>query len=137
MYMTLSDASPWENDVGERSHYHTPVDGPVRCPIEQHRVPRASRLSPMKLTTVARLTKAEAILERIAHLAEQLALAPGNSQPHPPLGGASRNEAAAFRECLDTEQATATHDAKTVAGGSFPKANNVPRKKERNVRPRR
>src|SRR4029453_13724243 len=66
----------------------------------------------MKLTTVARLTKAEAIVERIVHLAEQLALAPVNSKPHRALSVAIRIEAAAYRECLDTEQATATHDAK-------------------------
>jgi hypothetical protein len=59
----------------------------------------------MKLTTIARLTKAEAILERIVHLAEQLALAPVNSKPHRALSVAIRIEAAAYRECLDTEQA--------------------------------
>jgi hypothetical protein len=91
----------------------------------------------MKLTTVARLTKAEAILERIVHLAEQLALAPVNSKPHRALSVAIRIEAAAYRECLDTEQGHGDTRRETVAGWSFPKANNVPRKKERNVRPRR
>jgi hypothetical protein len=61
----------------------------------------------MKLTTVARLTKAEAILERIVHLAEQLALATVNSQPHRALRVAIRIEAAAYRECLDNEPAHA------------------------------
>jgi hypothetical protein len=91
----------------------------------------------MKLTTVARLTKAEAILERIVHLGEQLALAPVNSKPHRALSVAIRIEAAAYRECLDTEQATATHDAKPSLAGAFPKRTTSPGKKERNVRPRR
>jgi hypothetical protein len=74
----------------------------------------------MKLTTVARLTKAEAILERIVHLAEQLALATVNGQPHRALSVAIRIEAAAYRECLDTEQATATHDAKPLLAAKTP-----------------
>jgi hypothetical protein len=80
----------------------------------------------MKLTTVACLTKAEAILERIVHLAEQLALAPVNSKPHRALSVAIRIEAAAYRECLDTEQATATHDAKPSLAGAFPKRTTSP-----------
>lgn len=83
----------------------------------------------MKLTTVARLTKAEAILERIVHLAERLALATVNSQPHRALSVAIRIEAAAYRECLDTEQATATHDAKPSLAGAFPKRTTSPGRK--------
>jgi hypothetical protein len=63
-------------------------------------------------TTVARLTEADVGLERITHLAEQLAPAPVNSRQHRTLSAAIRIEAAAYRKSLDTEQATATHDAK-------------------------
>jgi hypothetical protein len=57
------------------------------------------------------MTQATAGLERIKHLAEQLAPAPGNSRQHRTLRAAIRIEAAAYRKSLDTEQATATHDA--------------------------
>ena len=63
-------------------------------------------------TTVARVTEADAGLERIKHLVEQLAPAPVNSPQHRTLSAAIRIEADAYRKSLDTEQATATHDAK-------------------------
>jgi hypothetical protein len=69
-------------------------------------------------TTVARMLEAEAGLERIKHLAEQLAFAPVNSRPHRRLSAAMRIAADTYRKSLDIEQATATHDAKpkTAAG---------------------
>jgi hypothetical protein len=63
-------------------------------------------------TTVARVTEAAAGLERIKHLAEQLAPAPVNSRQHRTLSAAIRVEADAYRKSLDIEQATATHDGK-------------------------
>jgi hypothetical protein len=62
--------------------------------------------------TIARLTEAEARLERITHLEEQLAPAPVNSRQYRRLRAAIRTEADAYRKSLDFEQATATHDAK-------------------------
>ena len=61
---------------------------------------------------VARVTEADARLERITRLAEQLASAPLKSRLHRTARAAIRIEAAAYRKSLDTEQATATHDAK-------------------------
>jgi hypothetical protein len=63
-------------------------------------------------TAVARVTEANARLERIKHLQEQLAPAPVNSRQHRTLSVAIRIEADAYRKSLDTEQAAATHDAK-------------------------
>jgi hypothetical protein len=63
-------------------------------------------------TVVARVTEADAGLERIKHLADQLAPEPVNSRRHRTLSAAIRIEADAYRKSLDTEQATATHDAK-------------------------
>ena len=76
-------------------------------------------------TTVARVTEADAGLERIKHLVEQLAPAPVNSPQHRTLSAAIRIEADAYRKSLDTEQATATHDAKpqpAVGPGSLNRA---------------
>jgi hypothetical protein len=61
-------------------------------------------------TTIGRVTEAEARLERITHLEEQLELAPGNSGQHRTLSAAIRIEADAYRKSLDIEQATARHD---------------------------
>jgi hypothetical protein len=63
-------------------------------------------------TKVARVTEADAGLERIKRLEEQLAPTPVNSRLHRALSAAIRIEANAYRKSLDTEQATATHDAK-------------------------
>jgi hypothetical protein len=60
--------------------------------------------------TVARAIETDAGLERIKHLAEQLAPAPVNSRRCRTLSAAIRIEADAYRKSLDTEQATATHD---------------------------
>jgi hypothetical protein len=62
--------------------------------------------------TVARDTETDARLERIKHLAEQVAAAPAHSRQHCRLRAAIRVEAAAYRKSLDIEQATATHDAR-------------------------
>ena len=62
-------------------------------------------------TTVASGTVADAGLERLKHLEEQLAPAPVNSPEHRRLSAAIRIEADAYRKSLDTEQATAKHDA--------------------------
>jgi hypothetical protein len=62
-------------------------------------------------TTIARGTEADARLERIKHLAEQLTLAPASSRQRRTLKAAIRIEAGAYRKSLDTEQAAATHDA--------------------------
>jgi hypothetical protein len=66
-------------------------------------------------TTVARVTEADARLERIKHLQGQLAPAPVNSRQRRKLRVAIRIEADAYRKSLDTEQAAATHDAKPTA----------------------
>jgi hypothetical protein len=63
-------------------------------------------------TIVRRATEMADGLERIKHLAEQLAPAPVNSRRHRTLRAAIRIEADAYRKSLDTEQATASHDAK-------------------------
>jgi hypothetical protein len=68
-------------------------------------------------TTVARVTEADAGLERIKHLAQQLAPAPVNSHQHRRLSAAIRVEADAYRKSLDADQATATHDGKLAAVG--------------------
>jgi hypothetical protein len=67
--------------------------------------------------TVARVTEADAGLERIKHLAQQLASAPVNSHQHRRLSAAIRFEADAYRKSLDADQATATHDGKLAAVG--------------------
>ena len=64
-------------------------------------------------TTVARVTEADARLERITHLQEQLARAPVHSRRHRTLSVAIRIEADAYRKSLDVEQSMATHDAKS------------------------
>jgi hypothetical protein len=63
-------------------------------------------------TAVDRVAEADAGLERIKHLEEQLALEPLNSRQHRTLSAAIRIEANVYRKSLDTEQAAATHDAK-------------------------
>jgi hypothetical protein len=63
-------------------------------------------------TTVARVVKADAGLERIAHLEEQLASAPVTSRQHRTLRAAIRIEADAYRKSLDTAQAMAAHEGK-------------------------
>jgi hypothetical protein len=55
---------------------------------------------------------AEAGLERIKHLEEQLAPAPANSRERRKIRAAIRIEADAYRKSLDVEQSMATHDAK-------------------------
>ena len=55
----------------------------------------------------ARETEADAGLDRIMHLAEQLSRAPVNSRRHRSLSAALRVEAKAYRKGLDLEQATA------------------------------
>lgn len=67
--------------------------------------------------TVARVTEADAGLERIKHLAQQLASAPVNNHQHRRLSAAIRFEADAYRKSLDADQATATHDGKPAADG--------------------
>jgi hypothetical protein len=64
-------------------------------------------------TTVGRVNKSEAGAERIRNLEEELARAPVSSRERRMLTTAIRNEAEAYRKALDTEQATATHDART------------------------
>jgi hypothetical protein len=76
-------------------------------------------------TVVARVTEADAGLERIKHLEEQLGLVPVNSRQYRALTAAIRIEADAYRKSLDTEQATATHDAKpqlAIGPGSLNRA---------------
>jgi hypothetical protein len=62
-------------------------------------------------TTVALETDTDARLERIKRLSEQVATAPVHSRRRHTLRAAIRVEADAYRKSLDTEQATATHDA--------------------------
>lgn len=64
-------------------------------------------------TTAGRVDKSEAGAERIRNLEEELARAPVSSRERRMLTTAIRNEAGAYRKALDTEQATATHDART------------------------
>ena len=64
-------------------------------------------------TTVGRVSKSEAGAERIRNLEEELARAPVSGRERRLLTTAIRNEAGAYRKALDTEQATATHDART------------------------
>jgi hypothetical protein len=66
-------------------------------------------------SAVARVTEAEAGLERIVRLEEQLAPAPLNSRQGRTLRAAIRLEADAYRKSLDVEQAEATHDPKPRA----------------------
>jgi hypothetical protein len=61
---------------------------------------------------VAREVETIAGLERIKRLEEELRATPANSGRRRELGTAIRIEADAYRKSLDTEQATATHDAK-------------------------
>lgn len=61
-------------------------------------------------TTVGRVTEADAGLERIKHLEEQIVPMPANSRQRRRLRAAIRIEADAYRKSLDTEQAAATHD---------------------------
>jgi hypothetical protein len=66
----------------------------------------------MKTTAAAaRIAEAACGLERIKRLGEHLASAPVNSREHRVLSAAMRVEADAYRKSLDTEQATAAHDA--------------------------
>jgi hypothetical protein len=66
----------------------------------------------MKRNTIARDTETDARLELIKDLSQQAADAPTTSRQHQRLSAAIRVEASAYRKSLDTEQATATHDAK-------------------------
>ena len=59
-------------------------------------------------TTVARVDETHARLERIKHLAEQLAPAPVDSRQRHRLSAAIRIEADAYRKSLDIEQAAAS-----------------------------
>jgi hypothetical protein len=63
-------------------------------------------------TTVARVNPTDAGAERIRNLEEELTRAPVSSRRHRMLTTAIRIEAGAYRKALDTEQATATHDAR-------------------------
>ena len=72
--------------------------------------------------TVARITPTEAGAERMRNLETKIALVPVNSPRHQALRTAIRIEANKYRKALDTEQATATHDATvkpTVRPGSL------------------
>ena len=62
-------------------------------------------------TAVARVNHTDAGAERIRRLEEKLARAPVRSRQGRALTMAIRIEARAYRKALDTEQATATHDA--------------------------
>jgi hypothetical protein len=75
----------------------------------------------MKRRTDSRMPAADSGLERITHLEEQLAHMPVNSRQHRTLSAAIRIEADAYRKSLDTEQATATHDAKPQRSRSVPR----------------
>jgi hypothetical protein len=73
-------------------------------------------------TTIARVTPTEAGAVRIRNLETEIALVPINSPQHHALSTAIRIEASQYRKALDTEQATATHDARvqpTVGTGSL------------------
>jgi hypothetical protein len=61
--------------------------------------------------TLDRVTESETTLERIKHLERQLASATVNSFQHRQLNAAIQIEANLYRKSLDTEQATAIHDA--------------------------
>jgi hypothetical protein len=68
------------------------------------------------------VTPTEAGAERIRNLETEIALVPVNSCQHRALRTAIRIEARTYRKALDTEQATATHDARvqpTVGPGSL------------------
>jgi hypothetical protein len=62
--------------------------------------------------TVRRVTAADERLQRIKHLEVQIARTRPNSSSHRTLRAAIRIETDAYRKSLDTEQATAKHDAK-------------------------
>jgi hypothetical protein len=63
-------------------------------------------------TKVARaIVEADAGLGRLTRLEKQLAFAPVNSRQYRTVSALIRIEADAYRKSLDTEQATATHDA--------------------------
>jgi len=68
-------------------------------------------------TSHARVTEADAGLERIKHLEEQLAPTRANSREHRRLSAAIRIEADAYRKSLDIEQATAAHGERLAAVG--------------------
>ena len=101
-----------------RAAFSEPLKTP-ECPIEQRREAPAPYTDSVKHNTPdARAAEADAGLERIKHLEEQLVLAPANSPRRRTLTAAIRIEAHAYRKSLDAEQATATHDARpqTPAG---------------------
>jgi hypothetical protein len=58
------------------------------------------------------MTETDARVTRILQLETQLATSPANSRRHRTLSAAIGIEADAYRKSLDTEQATARHDAK-------------------------
>ena len=60
---------------------------------------------------VGRVMASETALERIKHLEQQLAAATVNSRQRRWLNSAIQMEADVYRKSLDTEQATASHDA--------------------------
>jgi hypothetical protein len=60
---------------------------------------------------VAHTSPTEAGAGRIRNLETEIALVPVNSPQHQALSTAIRIEAKKYRKALDTEQATATHDA--------------------------
>ena len=63
-------------------------------------------------TKVARvIVEADAGLVRLTRLEKQLAFAPVNSRQYRTVSALIRIEAGMYRKSLDTEQATATHDA--------------------------
>jgi len=62
--------------------------------------------------TVPGVTLTEAGAGRIRNLETKIALVPVNSLLHRALSVAIRVEANRYRKALDTEQATATHDAR-------------------------
>ena len=84
-------------------------------------------------TTVARVTGTVAGAQRIRNLEEKLGLAAINSRQHRTLSTAIRIEARTYRKALDTEQATAAHEARVQRGQDRSRAH--PRRKNRSPCP--
>ena len=62
-----------------------------------------------------RMTESAAGIDRLKHLADELASVAARSRRARQLSAAIRSEADAYRKSLDVEQATATHDANPLA----------------------
>jgi hypothetical protein len=67
-------------------------------------------------TKASRMMESSAGLDRLKHLEDELASVPARSRRARQLSAAIRTEADAYRNSLDVEQATATHDANPLAG---------------------